>query len=155
MTNYEYMLQCAADRGLYVIEYIPLTSGAAALVYDNVICLSKRLTSYTEKACILAEEIAHHDTNVGDILDQTDVSNRKQEQRARRKVHDSLIGLEGLIRCFQAGDRNLYEMAERLEVTEELLAEALESYRMQYGEGKQVGNFWISFEPYLAVIELT
>lgn len=155
MTKYECMLQDASDRGLFVVEHISFSSHASALIYDNVICLSSRLTSYTEKACILAEEIAHHDTNVGDILDQTNVSNRKQEQRARRKVHDSLIGLEGLIRCFQAGDRNLYEMAERLEVTEELLAEALESYRMQYGEGKQVGNFWISFEPYLAVIELT
>lgn len=155
MNNLEKMEQEAAIREIEIIYYPFSSNRIKGLYKDGVIAINRRLTSYTERACILAEEIAHHDTNIGNILDQTDVGNRKQEQRARRKVHDSLIGLEGLIRCFQAGDRNLYEMAERLEVTEELLAEALESYRMQYGEGKQVGNFWISFEPYLAVIELT
>ena len=102
----------------------------------------------------LAEEIAHHDTNVGNILDQTNVANRKQERRTRLLAFDRLIGLQGLIQCFLAGDRNRYEVAERLEVTEEFLAEALEMYRGKYGEGKQVGNFWVSFEPYLSIVEL-
>ena len=102
----------------------------------------------------LAEEIAHHDTNVGNILDQTNVANRKQERRTRLLAFDRLIGLRGLIRCFLAGDRNQYEVAERLEVTEEFLADALEMYRGKYGEGKQVGNFWVSFEPYLSIVEI-
>ena len=62
--------------------------------------------------------------------------------------------LRGLIQCFLAGDRNQYEVAERLEVTEEFLADALEMYRGKYGEGKQVGNFWVSFEPYLSIVEI-
>ena len=153
MTIYEEALQNAFDRGLHVIENVPLESDAAAMSYDDGVLLS-RMATYQQHVCILAEEIAHHDTNVGNILDQTDVANRKQERRARLLAFDRLIGLRGLIQCFLAGDRNRYEVAERLEVTEEFLADALEMYRGKYGEGKQVGNFWVSFEPYLSIVKI-
>ena len=105
MTIYEEALQNAFDRGLHVIENVPLESDAAAMIYDDVVLLS-RMATYQQHVCILAEEIAHHDTNVGNILDQTDVANRKQERRARLLAFDRLIGLRGLIQCFLAGDRS-------------------------------------------------
>lgn len=36
-----------------------------------------------EKACVLAEELGHHYTAVGDIIDQSYYSNRKQELRGK------------------------------------------------------------------------
>ena len=148
MDNLEIMEQEAADRGIEVIDYYFESDRIKALYKDGIIAMNIRMRSYRQRACILAEEIAHHITNVGNILDQTDVANRKQERRAR------LLAFDRLIQCFLAGDRNRYEVAERLEVTEEFLAEALEMYRGKYGEGKQVGNFWVSFEPYLSIVEL-
>ena len=49
--------------------------------------------------------------------------------------------LQGLIESFKAGDRNLYEVAERLNVTEPFLAEALKDYRARFPKGVQVDNF--------------
>lgn len=154
MTKYERTLQEASDKGLTVAEDVPFTSGVDGLVIGDVIGLSRRLQSYKEKACVLAEEIAHHDLNVGDILDQPDAGNSQQEYRARIRAFDRLVGLSGIVTCFKGGDRSLWEMAEHLEVTEDFLREALEAYRLRYGDGILVDGCWISFEPHLDVVEM-
>lgn len=154
MTKYEAALQEAADKGLTVAEDVPFTSDVDGLVIGDVIGLSRRLRSYKEKACVLAEEIAHHDLNVGDILDQSDAGNSQQEYRARMRAFDRLVGLAGIVTCFKAGDRSLWEMAERLEVMEDFLEEALKAYRLRYGEGVRIDNFWICFEPHFHVAEI-
>ena len=56
-------------------------------------------------------------------LDQSKVENRKQEYHARLYGYNLKIGLTGLIRAYEAGCRNLYEMAEYLDATEEYLKE--------------------------------
>lgn len=154
MTKYERALQEASDKGLRVVENLDFDSGSAGLIYGSTIALNKRLIAYKEKACVLAEEIAHHDLNVGDITDQSVGNNRWQEHKARMMSYDRMVGLRGLINCFEAGDRNLYEMADRLDVPEWFLKEAIEGYRLRYGEGVQVDNFVLSFEPYFNIIEM-
>lgn len=154
MTKYEQALQEAADKGLDVWEDIALNSDTGGLVVGDTIALSHRLRLYKEKYCVLAEEIAHHDLNVGDILDQSDSGNSQQEYRARMKAFDRLVGMAGIVTCFKAGDRTLYEMAERLEVTEDFLREALAAYRLRYGDGVMVDDCWVRFEPYLDIVEM-
>ena len=154
MTKYEAALQEAADKGLVVAEDVPFTSDVDGLVIGDVIGLSRRLRTYKEKACVLAEEIAHHETNTGDILDQSDSGNSQQEHRARMRAFDRLVGLAGIVTCFKAGDRSLYEMAERLEVTEDFLRETLAAYRNRYGDGVALDDCWIRFEPYLDIVEI-
>ena len=154
MTKYEQALQEAADNGLDVWEDVALNSDTSGLVVGDTIALSHRLRLYKEKYCVLAEEIAHHDLNVGDILDQSDAGASQQEHRARMKAFDRLVGLAGIVTCFKAGDRSLYEMAERLEVTEDFLREALDAYRLRYGDGVMVDDCWIRFEPYLDIVEI-
>lgn len=154
MTKYEQALQEAADNGLEIIEDFAFDSDAGGLLVGNTVLMSHRLRLYKEKYCVLAEEIAHHETNTGDILDQSDAGNSQQEHRARMKAFDRLVGLTGIVTCFKAGDRNLWEMAERLEVTECFLLEALEAYRLRYGEGTRIDNFWICFEPHFNVAEI-
>ena len=95
LNNLEIMEQEAADRGIEVIDYYFESNRIKALYKNGIIAMNIRMRSYRQRACILAEEIAHHDTNVGNILDQTDVANRKQ-----------------------------------------------------------VGNFWVSFEPYLSIVKI-
>lgn len=57
------------------------------LYADNIIWINKYLPTSVEKACILAEELGHHYTTAGDILDQNDIENCKQELKA----YDSLL----------------------------------------------------------------
>ena len=89
------------------------------------------------------------------ILDLSNTSNRKQELRARAWAYDKLIGLSGIISCFEAGCRNLYEMAEHLEVTEEFLKETIDRYRQKYGVYVSIKNYVIYFEPAVGVMKIT
>ncbi len=107
----------------------------------------------TEKACVLAEELGHYYTTVGNILDMSVIGNRKQERQARLWAYNKQIGLTGLIRAYEAGCTNRYETAEYLEVTEEFLEECIQCYREKYGEYKIVDNYTIYFIPHLAVFK--
>lgn len=115
--------------------------------------MSNNIETSAERACILAEELGHHFTAVGDILDQSDASNRKQELRGRIWAYNRLIGLTGIIRAYKAGCRNRYEVAELLQVSEDTLQEALDHYREKYGLCTQIDNYVVYFEP-LGVVEL-
>lgn len=107
--------------------------------------------SASEKKCVLAEELGHHHTTVGNILDMTDISNRKQERQARMWGYDKLIGLRRLIEAYEHGCRNRYELAEYMEVTDEYLQECIECYREKYGICATVDDYCIMFIPNLQV----
>ena len=49
--------------------------------------------------------------------------------------------------------RNLHELAECLEVSEDFLKEALECYREKYGCYTELDGYLIMFKPCLAVVE--
>lgn len=105
----------------------------------------------TEKACVLAEELGHHYTTVGNILNMESIQNRKQERQARLHGYNRLIGLAGLIEAYEHGCQNRYEIAEFLEVTDEFLEECINCYRDKYGIGTAVDNYYIAFIPHLMV----
>ena len=93
-------------------------SGLKGLYYNGSVAIEQQLTS-VEKTCVLAEELGHHYTSVGNILDMDISANRKQERQARLHGYNRLIGLTGLIRAYEHGCTNRYETAEYLEVTDE------------------------------------
>ena len=79
--TYEDLLVLSDSENLIVKEKdIP---GYGGRIYKNRIAINRALPTQAEKSCVLAEEIGHHCTSSGDILDQTDIMNRKQEYRAR------------------------------------------------------------------------
>lgn len=138
MNTYEKQLQSAADKEVLVIEnwYMgndPDHEPIDGLYLDGCVALSSDLQTTAEKSTVLAEELAHHDLTVGDILDLSDAGNRRQEQKARTLSYDRLIGLPGLARAFGAGCESRYEVAEYLEVTESFLQEAIDRYKEIYG----------------------
>ena len=124
--------------------------GSNGRIRGNRIAIKKDI-SLRQKACVLAEELGHYHTTVGDILDQTDVSNRKQERTARLWAYNKQIGLSGLIHCFEARCQNIHEMADHLGVTEAFLQDALECYRQKYGICTSYQQYTIYFEPKLAI----
>ena len=137
-----------------IVKEKPLRSGDGR-IFNNKIAIRQDIPTETEKSCVLAEELGHYFTSAGNILDQTDIVNRKQEYRARLYGYNLQIGLRGIISAHTAGCRNLYEMADYLDVTEEYLKEALDCYQSKYGEYVKVDNYMIYFIPTLAVLEIT
>ena len=151
--TYEVLLNTADQAGLTVKEK-PL-SESDGLIKGNRIAIRKDIPTQAEKSCVLAEELGHYFTSAGNILDQTDTVNRRQEYRARLYGYNLQIGLRGIISAHTAGCRNLYEMADYLDITEEYLKEALNCYQSKYGEYVKVDNYMIYFIPTLAVLEIT
>lgn len=150
MNAYECLLIEAGNEGLIVKE-LPLR-GYDGRIKGNRVAISRSLTQ-TQKSCVLAEELGHYYTTVGNILDQSDAGNRKQESRARLWAYNKMVGLIGIIEAHKNRCQNLSEMAEHLNVSESFLKETLERYRMKYGCKVEIDNFIILFEPQLAVIE--
>lgn len=149
--NYDFLMDVACQEGLAVKEKPFRTYDGR--IKDKKIYIRKDMTP-TEKACVLAEELGHHFTTIGDILDQDDIGNRKQELRARLWAYNKQIGLRGIIRAYEAHLTELYEVAEFLEVTPEFLSEALQCYRSKYSPYATLDNYVIFFEPCLSVVKL-
>lgn len=148
--NYEELLIEADHVGLIVKEK-PLRANTGR-IRGNRVAIRNNLTT-VEKSCVLAEELGHHYTSAGNILDQGDEGNRKQELRARLWAYNQKIGMTGLISAYEYGCRNCYEIAEYLDVTEEFLQESIDCYRKKYGISTQVDNYVIFFEPSLIVMK--
>ncbi|MGL5434643.1 MAG: ImmA/IrrE family metallo-endopeptidase [Lachnospiraceae bacterium] len=109
--------------------------------------------STVQKACAMAEELGHYYTTVGDIVELKSVNDYKQERKARLWAYNKLIGLYGIVSGYKARCRNLYDLAQHLEVTESFLQEALDCYRSKYGATVELDNHIIFFEPSLSVME--
>lgn len=151
MNSYEILLSEASENGLIVKEK-PLKYNNGRIKGSRV-AIRQDLSTSVEKACVLAEELGHHYTTYGNILDQSNISNRKQELRARAWAYNKQIGLLGLIRAYEHGCRNRFEIAEFLEVTEEVLEECLVFYRNKYGMCRSIDNYVVYFIPNLAIMK--
>ena len=148
--TYEELLIESESQNLIVKEKnLPGYNGR---IYKNRIAISKNL-NMSEKKSVLAEELGHHHTSVGNILNMEDLSNRKQERQARLWGYNKLIGLTGIINAFESGCQSAYEAAEFLEVTVEYLQECIDCYRDKYGICTEIDNYIIYFIPNMAVME--
>lgn len=148
--TYEELLMEADASGI-VVKELPLQASDGRCK-GNRIAIRQGIPTI-KKADVLAEELEHHYTTVGNILDQNNVSNRKQERIARFRAYNRRIGLSGIIQGYRNHCQSLHELAEYLDVTEEFLKDALECYREKYGISTSIDGYTIVFEPTLAVIE--
>lgn len=151
MNAYEALLDEACDIGLIVKEK-PLQYNNGR-IKGNRIAIRQDINTTTEKACVLAEELGHHYTSVGNIIDMEYTGNRKQERQARLWGYNRSIGLFGLIRAYEHGCKDKYEIAEYLDVTEEYLENCINCYQDKYGEYKTVDNYTIYFIPNLMIFK--
>lgn len=155
MTKYEQLLDEASEKNITVIENYDLTGTQLKGLYcDSIVAIGNTTTSNAERACVLAEELGHHYTAVGDILDQSTTANRKQEMRGRIVAYNKLVGLRGIIDAYLHHCQSLSETAEYLGVTEEFLNDSLTYYTNKYGVCTQVDNYVIFFQPNIGVMEL-
>ena len=155
MNNTYEELQAEACRdGIEIVDNYPFESDKIHGLYcENTIAIGKGAKTNAEKACILAEELGHHYTTTGDILDQSKIANRQQEQKARTWAYFRQISLCDLVSAYRYGCRNQFEIADYLGVTEQFLTNALKRFKEKYGIYATCDNYVIYFEP-LGVLEV-
>ena len=151
MNTFEHLEDEACMDGIEVIHREFKSNRIKGLYCDGTVALNSQIETSKERACILAEELGHHHTSVGVIVDLSDAQNRKQERQARIWAYNKQIGLRGLIRAYEHGCRSRYEIAEFLEVTEESLEDAINCYREKYGVYTIIDNYVVYFIPQLII----
>ena len=122
MTKYEKLI--AEYNNLYIEERPMKNDGLYA---DGCAWINKDMKS-NRKYCILAEEIGHYETSVGNILDQEKTNNRKQELTARKWAYEKILPIENIRFAVADGYTEIWDMAEYLDVDEAFLKEALRYY---------------------------
>lgn len=124
MTKYETLL--SEYEHIDIQEKTMLNDGLYA---DGHIWIREDMT-VNKKYCVLAEEIGHHETSYGDILDQRDLGNYKQEHTARAWAYKKILPKEKIREALSKGHTELYDIAEYLDVDEAFLRACLERYGM-------------------------
>ena len=153
MNKLEYLEQEAFEADIKIHDFYLGEENLKGLYINGNIAINTSIDNNPEKTCVLAEELGHYHTTVGDITDLSDPKNRKQERQARLWGYNKLIGLTGIVNAYKRGCQDIHEMAEFLDVTEEYLKEAIDCYRDKYGVCTTIDNYTVFFIPYLTVME--
>ncbi len=146
MSNYENLISLAHSKGINVIESDLGIDKPFGKCIGNLIIINNRVNE-CEKLCVLYEELGHFNLTVGDITDQSDLNNRKQESIARRWSYEKLISPEDIINAIISGIDNIYDLAEILNVTEDFLIQSIEHYKKKYGIYYVGKTHLLTFEP--------
>lgn len=150
MNRYERMLVKAERHGVESYE-MPFYKDCGYYT-DNTIFINRTSTNATKHG-LMGEELGHHFTSDGNILDFDDPNSTKQEAKARRWGFDHTVPLTRLIEAIDYPCINRAELADYLEVTEEHLLKALDYYKQKYGLYVTIGKYTIMFEP-LSIIKM-
>ena len=150
MNNYAKLITESEKLGAKVIEIDFRTSKPSGQCIDNRLYINKNCNT-KEKYCVLSEELAHYLTTYGNITNQEDIKNRKQELFARRWGYEHSVSIIGIINAFEYGALTLYDIADFLGVTEEYLIECLEHYKQKYGDSYKIDNYIIEFIPHFSI----
>ena len=132
MSNYENLISIAHNNGIKVVESDLGVDKAFGKCIGNLIIINNRVNEY-ERFCVLAEELGHFNLTVGDITNQSNFNNIKQELIARRWSYEKLISPEDIINAILSGIDNIYDLSESLNVTEDFLIQSIEHYKKKYG----------------------
>lgn len=124
MTKHEELM--AEYDNLYIEERQMINDGLYA---DGCIWINKDMPT-SKKLAVLAEEIGHYETSVGNILDQDDINNRKQELTARKWAYKKVLPRAAIETAFETGHTELWDIAEYLDIDEAFLREALKYYEI-------------------------
>ncbi|WP_323697267.1 ImmA/IrrE family metallo-endopeptidase [Staphylococcus pseudintermedius] len=144
MGKYEELL--IQNNSIPIIETNRLPEFQSGLYINGQIFIKDDISTH-QKHAVLAEEIAHYKYTYGNILDQSNMLNKKLELFARRKAYESVITLQGLIDAYNNGISNIHEMADFFEVNLGFIQECLKHYQMKYGLYTHYGDYIIRFDP--------
>ena len=149
MYLYEGLESDAKDEGI-IVDYTELMATRALLLRDGdleviQICPS---ASYAERACLLAEELGHHFTSVGNTVIHPDsITLSRSEERAFRYSINRLLPLDRVAEALCKTPRSLHELAEDLGVTVDLLRHALVFWEATCGLYFEGEDYVLMFNP--------
>ncbi|MEG0297121.1 MAG: hypothetical protein RR620_10400 [Clostridium sp.] len=149
--TYEELLISAENEGIEVVE-VTFKGTGKGLHIEDTIFINKDISDI-EKRCVLSEELGHYKTTYGNILDFNNPYSSKQENIARRWSYEKILGIIDIIRAFESGSRNRYEVSNFLNVTETFLDESINYYRSKYGLFFEIDNYIVYFEPNFGVMK--
>ena len=144
---YEDLVMEAHANEIDIIE-MNFKGSLKGLYSENTIAINSKIKTNNEKNCVLAEELGHHYTSFGDILNTKDIRSVKQEKIARNWGYEKLAGMILIIDAYKLGMKNRHEMAEHLNITEAFLEEAIDHYKEKYGIFHEIDNYIVYFEPF-------
>lgn len=157
MTKYEKLVIKAENENIKVLEIDLGLSKKCGKYFStnngNFIVINSILTD-CQKYEILSEELGHHHTSSGNIINQGIINNAKQEKRARNWGYEETVGIVQLINAFEKGIREKHELADYLNVTEEFLEQAIQHYREKYETYCEIDNYLVYFEPNLTILKM-
>ncbi len=155
--NYYEKLLSKHEKIINIYDYADLGGIAKGLyVSSNIgstILIDKRIKTTKEKHCILAEELGHYYVNVGNIYNQRNLENIKEEKKGQAWAYKNLLPVHTLIKAYRNGVRNKFELAEYANVTEEFIENAISYYRRKYGCNIKIGSYNITLEPNINIMK--
>lgn len=152
MNSYERLVDECDKQNITVVEK-KFKSNAKGLWKNNKIGISSNIETIKEKYCTLSEEYGHYKKTYGNILNQKDIKNKKQEIIARRWGYNKICGLDKIYSALLNGARNRYEIAEMLNVTDEFFEKAIKYLKLKYGCSTYFKGILFIFEPNFGILE--
>ena len=143
MTPYEELLEIAKNEGVTVVDY-DLGERLSGLYCDGCVLINKN-SDTAEKYCTLAEELVHHYTATGNIVETDTIDKCRQEQQGRRLGYEMILPIQDILNVIIDGYDTLPLVAEQLDVTPEYLQEALIYYGKKYGPEAEYGDYIVTF----------
>lgn len=147
MTTYEHLLDEICNDGINVVEFDFSNKTFHGLYADGVIAINKHLST-NEKSVTLCEEWGHAKTNYGNILNQNEQNNRKQELTARRWGFEKFMPVEKFIEIIlHHNPTDIWELIELMDVPPKYFEELIQYYKQKYGLYKEFEGGCIWFDP--------
>ena len=132
-----------------------MMNGSDELTYDNLLIEADRKNLIVLEKPLIANDGRLYKNRIAIRKDITTITeNRKQEFQARMYAYNKLIGIQGLIDCYECGCSNIHEMSEYLDVTERFVSDALEAYEQKYGTQIRYKEYIVRFNPSLSIIKI-
>ncbi|MBU0437798.1 hypothetical protein [Staphylococcus succinus] len=120
---------------------------------DGLITITGKVDYYIQNG-ILAEELGHHETTSGNILNAYSYSNEvsiismKEELKARRRGYELAVPLQRLIDCYVQGVwGNVYDMCLSMGIDRSYFKQVIEDYKVKYGPFVEYNGYIINFMP--------
>lgn len=154
MTKIDVLAQQLTNSEVEVEERTDIPHGKSGVYVDYpdnpLIVLDARLTR-RKKLHVLAHEAGHHFGGIRYPALSHELQESVREYKARQWA-SRWLGLDCIVQAWASGSREIWDIAETLDVTVLMVLETIEVYKMDLGDGwHQVGFHWVRFYPHLEV----
>ncbi len=144
--------ELAEIENIEIIEK-KMTGNNRGFYADNVMMLDSRMSRKSKKGKAF-EELGHHFTSAGDIIDLKNKNNAKQEYKARAWGYEHHVSISDLVQCLLKAGDDIDYFLELLDVEPEDFLCVIKHYISKYGNYYKYDSYILVFNP-LKIINST